>query len=123
MSLLESIRKWIDGAGPDDPLADVDEQARPRRVWEDFLVRVAREVEAVMQREMFTPPGGPTYIPPEYIVYLSNEDDRDWQGDSAQRHDSFNDWWHERPWRAYPAWVRNNQRCERLWWSGGGWRC
>jgi len=51
------------------------------------------------------------------------DDDRDWQGDSAQRHDSFNDWWHERPWRAYPAWVRNNQRCERLWWSGGGWRC
>jgi len=37
-----------------------------------------------MQREMFTPPGGPTYIPREYIVYLSNDDDRDWQGDKRR---------------------------------------
>ena len=84
MGLLDSIRKWIDGEGAEDPLANVDEQARPRRVWEEFLVKVAREVEAVMQREMFTPPGGPTYIPPEYIVYLSNDDDRDWQGDKRR---------------------------------------
>src|SRR3712207_1482122 len=37
-----------------------------------------------MQREMFTPPGGPTYIPPEYVVYLSNEDDREWQGEKRR---------------------------------------
>ena len=37
-----------------------------------------------MQREMFTPPGGPTYIPPEYVVYLSNDDDRDWQGEKRR---------------------------------------
>ncbi|HEY9283955.1 MAG TPA: FhaA domain-containing protein [Pyrinomonadaceae bacterium] len=84
MGILESIRKWIDGEIEDDPLASVDEQARPRRVWEEFLVKVAREIENVMQREMFTPPGGPTYIPPEYIVYLSNEDDRDWQGEKRR---------------------------------------
>lgn len=84
MGLIESIRRWIDGAGPEDPLAEVDEGARPRRVWEEFLVKVAREVEAVMQREMFTPPGGPTYIPPEYVVYLSNDDDREWQGEKRR---------------------------------------
>ena len=84
MGLIESIRRWIDGEGAEDPLMDADEQARPRRVWEEFLVKVAREVEAVMQREMFTPPGGPTYIPREYIVYLSNDDDRDWQGDKRR---------------------------------------
>ncbi|HEX8558700.1 MAG TPA: FhaA domain-containing protein [Pyrinomonadaceae bacterium] len=84
MSILDSIRRWIDGEVADDPLAEVDEKARPRRVWEDFLVKVAREVEAVMQREMFTPPGGPTYIPPEYVVYLSNEDDKDWQGEKRR---------------------------------------
>ncbi|HYH87274.1 MAG TPA: FHA domain-containing protein, partial [Pyrinomonadaceae bacterium] len=38
----------------------------------------------VMQREMFTPPGGPTYIPPEYVVYLSNEDDKEWQGEKRR---------------------------------------
>ncbi|HEX8175204.1 MAG TPA: FHA domain-containing protein [Pyrinomonadaceae bacterium] len=84
MGLLESIRKWIDGEGANDPLEAADEQSRPRRVWEEFLVKVAREVEAVMQREMFTPPGGPTYIPREYIVYLSNEDDKDWQGEKRR---------------------------------------
>ena len=81
MGLIESIRRWIDGETTDDLLETVDEQAHPRRASEEFLVKIAREVEAVMQREMFTPPGGPTYIPREYIVYLSNDDDRDWQGD------------------------------------------
>jgi hypothetical protein len=84
VSILDSIRRWIDGEISDDPLAQVDEQARPRRVWEEFLVKVAREVELVMQREMFTPPGGPTYIPPEYVVYLSNEDDKEWQGEKRR---------------------------------------
>ena len=36
--------------------------------------------------------------------------------------DSYNDWWHDQPWRSQPAWVRNNQDC-RAYWSGGGWRC
>jgi len=84
VGLLESIRRWIDGEGAEDPLLDADEQARPRRVWEEFLVKVAREVEAAMQREMFTPPGGPTFIPREYIVYLSNDDDREWQGEKRR---------------------------------------
>jgi hypothetical protein len=84
VGLIESIRKWIDGEGAADPLEAADEQSRPRRVWEEFLVKVAREVEAVMQREMFTPPGGPTYIPREYIVYLSNDDDKEWQGDKRR---------------------------------------
>jgi hypothetical protein len=84
VGLIESIRRWIDGEGSDDPLAEVDEAARPRRVWEEFLVKVAREIEVVMQREMFTPPGGPTYIPPEYIVYLSSDDDKEWQGEKRR---------------------------------------
>ncbi len=84
MGLLESIRKWIDGESGEDLLEAADEAARPRRIWEEFLVKIAREVEAVMQREMFTPPGGPTYIPREYVVYLSSEDDKDWQGDKRR---------------------------------------
>ena len=84
MGLLESIRRWVDGEGSEDPLEAADEQAKPRRIWEEFLVKVAREVEAAMQREMFTPPGGPTYIPREYIVFLSSDDDKDWQGDKRR---------------------------------------
>jgi hypothetical protein len=39
--------------------------------------------------------------------------------------DSFNDWWHDRPDRAYPRWVAHNQDCtpDRMWQGGGQWRC
>jgi hypothetical protein len=84
VGLIESIRRWIDGETTDDILEEADEHAKPRRVWEEFLVKIAREVEACMQREMFTPPGGMTYIPREYIVYLSNDDDKEWQGDKRR---------------------------------------
>jgi hypothetical protein len=56
--------------------------------------------------------------PPEY--YDANYDiNRSWKSDS------FNDWWHDRPDRAYPRWVWHNHDCtvDRLWWSGAGWRC
>ena len=49
--------------------------------------------------------------------------DREYQGDTLWRPDSFNDWWHERPNRAFPRWMQNNQNCERQWWGGGTWRC
>src|SRR5256714_5445878 len=84
MGLIESIRRWIDGETTDDILEEAEEHAKPRRVWEEFLVKVAREVEAAMQREMFTPPGGPTYIPHEYVVYLSSDDDKEWQGEKRR---------------------------------------
>lgn len=37
--------------------------------------------------------------------------------------DSYNDWWHDRPDRAYPRWMSNNQDCQRQYWTGNGWRC
>ncbi|HMI41105.1 MAG TPA: hypothetical protein VK485_07745 [Sphingomicrobium sp.] len=49
--------------------------------------------------------------------------DREYEGDTLWQAESYNDWWHERPWRAYPAWVTRNQNCERQYWSGGGWTC
>jgi hypothetical protein len=53
------------------------------------------------------------------VIYI----DRDYQGDSAWRSDSFNDWWHDRPERSYPRWMISNQNCDRMWWGGGAWRC
>lgn len=47
-------------------------------------MRIAREVERVMQHEMFTPPGGQTFIPREYIVYLSPDDDKEWRGEKRR---------------------------------------
>ena len=48
LGLLESIRKWIDGETGEDLLEAADEHAKPRRVWEEFLVKIAREVEAAV---------------------------------------------------------------------------
>jgi hypothetical protein len=80
MGWFESLRKWIDGE------EDIDEKGQPlaRSKWDDFLVSVAREVEQTMQREMFTPPGGPTYVPREYVVFMSATDDADWQGEKRE---------------------------------------
>src|SRR5690242_18241341 len=41
---------------------------------------------------------------------------------------SYNDWWHDRPDRAYPRWVQEQHMrgtCtpDRMWWSGSGWHC
>lgn len=80
MGWFESLRKWIDGE------EDIDEKGEPlaRSKWDDFLVAVAREVEQTMQREMFTPPGGPTYVPREYVVFMSTTDDAEWQGEKRE---------------------------------------
>jgi hypothetical protein len=63
--------------------------------------------------------GGLAY-PYGWELYDANYDiDRSWQSDS------FNDWWHDRPDRAYPRWVWHNRGCseDRMWSSGAGWRC
>lgn len=56
-------------------------------------------------------------------VYRDYYDANGRVSDRAWQPDSFNDWWHERPSRAYPAWMARNGKCERMWWSGGAWRC
>lgn len=80
-NLIGDFRKWLDG---EDAASLAPEAPPARREWEEFLVNVAREVETAMQREMFTPPGGPTYIPREYLVFLSKADDSQWQGDKRE---------------------------------------
>lgn len=62
--------------------------------------------------------GGWAYADGEWALY----NNRSWGPDS------FNDWWNDRPDRAYPRWVREQRRqrtCEpdRMWWSGSGWHC
>ncbi len=78
MKILQEFRKWLDG---EDAISRTPAEAQQQlSEWDEFFVKIAREVEIVMKREMFTPPGGPTYLPGEYIIYLSKEDDTVWQG-------------------------------------------
>jgi hypothetical protein len=82
MSVLDKVRRWIDGDTAEGVLEEAarDAQVKPRSVSEEFIVKLARAVEEVMQREMVPLPQGTTLIPSEYIIFLSEEDDKDWQG-------------------------------------------
>jgi hypothetical protein len=55
--------------------------------------------------------------------YGGYNDYGDYDANRSFSPDKWNDWWHERPERAFPRWMSRNQDCQRLWWSGGGWRC
>ena len=82
MSILDKVRRWIDGETAELVLEQAarDAQVKPRSKAEEFIVKIAREVESVMQNEMVPRPQGTTIIPSEYIIFLSSEDDKEWQG-------------------------------------------
>ena len=82
MSVLEKVRQWIDGESAELVLekAARDAQVKPRSEAEEFIVKIAHAVEAVMEKEMVPLPQGTTIIPTEYIIFLSENDDKEWQG-------------------------------------------
>ncbi|MBP6004751.1 MAG: DUF3662 domain-containing protein [Pyrinomonadaceae bacterium] len=82
MSVLDKVRRWIDGDTAELVLEQAarDAQVKPRSKAEEFIVKIAREVEGVMQSEMVPLPQGTTIIPSEYTIFLSNDDDKEWQG-------------------------------------------
>lgn len=82
MSVLDKVRRWIDGETAELVLEEAarDAQVKPRSQAEEFIVKIAREVEGVMQHELVPLPQGTTIIPSEYAIFLSDEDDKDWQG-------------------------------------------
>ena len=82
MSVLDKVRKWIDGETAELVLEEAarDAQVKPRSPAEEFIVKIAREVEGVMQKELVPLPQGTAIIPTEYTIFLSDEDDKEWQG-------------------------------------------
>ena len=82
MSILDKVRRWIDGDGNEGVLEEAarDAQVKPRSKAEGFIVQIARAVESVMQSEMVPLPQGTTIIPSEYTIFLSSDDDKEWQG-------------------------------------------
>ena len=82
MSVLEKVRRWIDGETAELVLEEAarNAQVKPRSKAEEFIVKIARAVESVMQSEMVPLPQGTTIIPTEYAIFLSDADDKEWQG-------------------------------------------
>jgi hypothetical protein len=82
LSVLDKVRRWIDGETAELVLeqAAKDAQVKPRSQAEEFIVKIARAVESVMQAELLPLPQGTAIIPTEYAIFLSNDDDKEWQG-------------------------------------------
>ncbi len=82
MSVLDKVRNWIDGESSERVLEEAarDAQVKPRSQAEEFIVKIAKAVEEVMQRELVPLPQGTTIIPTEYTIFLNEQDDKDWQG-------------------------------------------
>lgn len=82
MNVLDKVRQWIDGDSAERVLEQAarDAQIKPRSKAEEFIVKIARAVETVMQAEMVPLPQGTTIIPTEYTIFLSEEDDKEWRG-------------------------------------------
>ncbi len=82
MSILDKVRRWIDGESAELVLEQAarDAQIKPRSKAEEFIVKIAREVESVMQNELVPLPQGTTIIPSEYMIFLAAEDDKEWRG-------------------------------------------
>lgn len=82
MSILDKVRRWIDGETAELVLEQAarDAQVKPRSQAEEFIVRIARAIESVMQSEMLPLPQGTVIIPTEYTIFLSDADDKEWQG-------------------------------------------
>lgn len=82
VSILDKVRRWIDGDSAELVLEEAarDAQVKPRSKAEEFIVKIAREVESVMQAELVPLPQGTTIIPGEYTIFLSNDDDKEWRG-------------------------------------------
>jgi hypothetical protein len=79
---LDKVRRWIDGETAELVLEEAarNAQVKPRSAAEEFIVKIARAVEEVMQRELVPLPQGTSIIPSEYAIFLSDEDDKEWQG-------------------------------------------
>lgn len=81
MGFLDTLRGWVDGDDGEDALSRAAaEQNKPRRQAEQFIAQIARSIGEVMHEEAVPLPPDQTVIPPEYIVYMSDDDDREWQG-------------------------------------------
>src|SRR5882724_6652586 len=85
MSFIERIRRLIDGE-PEVPISPDAGKSLDiaGKSAEAFLVMIARHISTVMEQEMFTPPGGITYIPREYVLYLNPEDNTKWRGEKRE---------------------------------------
>lgn len=85
-NILEKVRRWIDEDSVEVVLekAARDAKVKARNRAEQFIVSIAQKIEAVIQEEMVPLPQGTVIIPREFTVFLSTDDDKEWQGEKRR---------------------------------------
>jgi hypothetical protein len=54
----------------------------------------------------------------DHFAYFDGDSYGDYGFDNSSWHsDSYNDWWHDQPWRAYPRWLTSGTR-QVCWYAG-----
>ena len=72
-NLLDRMRRWIDG--DDDDLAEkVFIENAESYESENFLRKLLQRIDEVLKTEIVRLPNGKAYVPPQFIVYLNEQD-------------------------------------------------
>ncbi len=79
---LERFRRWLDEV---EGSFEINPPPKPLSAADHFFLTIAREIEATMRREAFTPYGEPPCIPRLYFVFLSAEDNNEWHGEKRRK--------------------------------------
>jgi hypothetical protein len=98
---------------PDEPFVGIPNANNNPQVFTGSGFQVGGSVDGRFSRRSSSGSGGVWVNAGEWAAH----NNRAWKSDG------FNDWWHDRPDRAYPAWMRNNDGCARQYFQGNVLRC
>jgi hypothetical protein len=87
VSVLEKVRQWIDGESAERVLEEAarDGTGETRSKAEEFIVRSPARSKASCRMKWSPCRQGTTIIPSEYTIFLSSDDDKEWQGVQSEK--------------------------------------
>lgn len=78
---LEPVRQWVDGDESQDPATALPQSDLIRSQSEEFMLRVAKEIDRVLREEFVSNKiKGTAYVPERFAVFLNNSNDKAWTG-------------------------------------------
>ena len=81
----DKIRRWVDNETDDTVHENIQKAHENKSESELFLLRLLNEVEAVLKKEIVRIPNtNKAYAPEKFIVYLSDETDKNLRRDKRE---------------------------------------
>lgn len=78
---IEKIRSWIDGANSENQDEIILTAQARTSSSEDFLNRIVKQINIILEDEIIRLPSGKAYVPANFVVYLSEFDDKELRSD------------------------------------------